>query len=153
MGAGDGVLYVSWLATYSLLFLISSTLVALIGGDIFGRVSGFEVFLLYFVFQLSVFCLAMLVASVFDKAQTAAMAGSILFLILAFPFYKVDRTSLGQQTVACLSAPICFIEAVSHPTLSSTRASHPLHLCSPYQLTAGLCGLCHWQRLSLCLCR
>ena len=114
MGVSDAVLFTSWAATYSLIFLITSLLILLVDGStVFGDVGVVPLLLLLFLFEWSVFAFACLVASAFDKAQTAAMAGSVAFLVLSFPFYAVDRASLAQQTVACLSAPICFCEAVT----------------------------------------
>ena len=114
VGVGDAALIGSWVVTYLLMFLITASLVTALGSStIFEGSSPVAVFVLYLTFELSVFCFCMLVASGFDKAQTAAVAASLLFLAIAIPYYAVDQTSLSQQTVACLSAPICFCQAVT----------------------------------------
>ena len=124
-GVGDAALLASWLATYALMFAITATIVTSVGSSsVFGG-SIVGVWTLYFVFQLSMFCYCLLVAAAFDKAQTAATVGSILFLAIAFPYYVVDQSSLSQQTLGCLSAPICFSQAVSTLVESSTAGTQP----------------------------
>ena len=125
MGVGDAALIASWLLTYAVLFAITASLVTALGSStVFGG-STVGVWSLYFMFQLSMFGYCLLVAAAFDKAQTAAMVGSILFLAIALPYYAVDQTSLSQQTLGCLSAPICFSQAIAALVVGSAGGSQP----------------------------
>ena len=122
MGVSDAVMFASWAATYSIIFAVTSVLICVVGGStIFGGVGLVTLFLLLFLFEWTVFAYCCLVASVFDTAQTAAMVGSVGFLIISLPFYAVDRSSLTQQTLACLSAPICFCESVTAILIGSAE--------------------------------
>src|SRR3546814_15471118 len=55
-------------------------------------------------------CFCFLLASIFQKAKTAALLGPLLFFAAFFPSYAVadDNFSNETKTWACLLAPTCF---------------------------------------------
>ena len=129
MGVPDSALWLSWLATYLIIFGFSAAAVSLtLKTALFPTASLLQIFCLFFLFEMCGFAFCTMVAAVASKAQTAAMMASLSFFAISFPFYAVDRTSASQQNLACLSAPICFCEAVTMLINQVSGVDNPFRL-------------------------
>jgi len=111
MGMRASAHFLSWFATYALIFLVMSLLIIFITstGRVYVYSNLFLIFLFFYIFSLCVFAFCWLVASFFSKATVGATISAILFLgAFLGSFGLTEETTQGQKVLACLSAPICF---------------------------------------------
>ena len=110
MGLQDATLWLSWLLTYALIFIITSLLITLItANNVFEYSDKGYVFFFFLLVQLSFFSFCLLCSSVFSQSRVASTFGALVFLAIYFPYYAVfqDDVSKAQKTLACLSPPLC----------------------------------------------
>ncbi|GAB5359398.1 hypothetical protein AAMO2058_000540400 [Amorphochlora amoebiformis] len=111
MGMNSTVHFLSWFATYFIVFLFMSLLITLItwGGQVYVYSNLFIIFL-YFV-MFSIF------------ATVGSTVSAILFLALFLGSFGINgETTKSQKVLACLSAPICFgMGAVQITTFESAQ--------------------------------
>lgn len=76
------------------------------------------VFLTFFMFGLSSICFSFMLSAFFSRSRTAAILGTVLFVVAFFPYFAVTgvTTSTSRKLAACLCAPTAFglsIEGIS----------------------------------------
>ena len=110
MGLYDSTLWLSWLITYTLIFIVTSILITVItANNVFQYSNKGYIFFFFLLAQLSFFSFCLLVSSVFSQSRVGSTFGALVFLAIFFPYYAVyqDSVSTAQKTLACLSPPLC----------------------------------------------
>ena len=111
MGLKPSTLWLSWLITYLIIFIITSILITLItANNVFKYSDKGLIFFFFLLAQLTFFAFALLFSTLFSNARAASTFGALVFIGIFFPYYAVfqDGTSSKKKTVACLSSPLCF---------------------------------------------
>ena len=110
MGLYDSTLWLSWLLTYTLIFIITSIFItAITAKNVFQYSDKAYIFFFFLLAQMSFFSFCLLVSAVFSQSRVGSTFGALVFLAIFFPYYAVfqDSVSTAQKTLACLSPPLC----------------------------------------------
>ena len=111
MGLRPATLWLSWLLTYLVIYIITSLLITVITAhNVFQYSNKGLIFFFFLLAQLTFFTFALLFSTLFSNARAASTFGALVFIAIFFPYYAVfqDSTPSAQKTVACLSSPLCF---------------------------------------------
>ena len=111
MGLKPSTLWLSWLITYLVIYVITSILITVItANNVFKYSDKGLIFFFFLLAQLTFFAFALLFSTLFSNARAASTFGALIFIAIFFPYYAVfqDSTPSAQKTVACLSSPLCF---------------------------------------------
>ena len=111
MGLKQSTLWLSWLITYLIIYIITSILITVItANNVFKYSEKSYIFFFFLLAQLTFFTFALLFSTLFSNARAASTFGALIFIAIFFPYYAVfqDSTPSAQKTVACLSSPLCF---------------------------------------------
>ena len=111
MGLPDSALFCSWLATYTLMFLLTAIGITIVTSrSVYEHSNKLYIFLFFFLFAMSTFAFCWLLSVFFSRSQVATTFAALLFLALFFPYFAVqsESTSRAAKTLACLSAQVCF---------------------------------------------
>jgi ATP-binding cassette, subfamily A (ABC1), member 3 len=100
MGMSDAAAFLSWIATYGLIFALLAALIAAVGVAIFSHSSPLLVFLLFLAFGSSATTFCLLVSVFFTKSRTASVLGGILFFASFFAFFAVNGASASIQQLS-----------------------------------------------------
>lgn len=111
MGLTDLAYNLSWLITLTLQMALTSALIVLITGpSIFEHSDKGLVFLYFMAFSMAIMMFCFLISTLFDKAKSASLLGTLIFFATYFPYYSVasSQMSVGTKVSSCLLAPTCF---------------------------------------------
>eukprot|EP00736_Rhodelphis_marinus_P006281 Rmarinus@m.16243 len=112
MGLLPSVFYLSFYLTYAFIFLLMSGFIALgaKGVNLMEFSESSVVFLLFFLFGLSIISFGFFISVFFNKAKSASYLGVMLFFASFFAIYAVDSedTASGDKQIACLSPTVAF---------------------------------------------
>lgn len=90
MGLSEFAYNMSWLITFlTQLTLVSGLITGVTADSVFEYSDKSYVFLFFFAFSLAIMSFCFLLASIFQKAKTAALLGPLLFFAAFFPSYAV----------------------------------------------------------------
>lgn len=109
MGMSDISLWLSWTITYAA-FLLFATLVIIVlsmATQLFKPSNMFLIFLLLYLYALSIMAFAFMFVPFFDKAMTAAGFGSVSTILFSLLYMVVTRVNIprGLKWVFCLLSP------------------------------------------------
>ncbi len=110
MGLSSLAANLSWVATMLAQSALTVLLMTLLGArSVFFYSNGVLVFLFLLAFSLALITFVFLLSTCFNKAKTAATAGTVLFFGTFFPYYALTGAGTGTATkaAACLLAPTC----------------------------------------------
>lgn len=97
MGLIYSSLYISWLLTYSIIFFIISVIITIMShGVLFTNSNPMLVFLLFFLFGLSMITYCFLVSVIFNRAKTASTAGVVMFFMGFIPYFGVSSKNASS---------------------------------------------------------
>ena len=111
MGLTDLAYNASWFITLTVQLAITCLLITVIAGPtVFEYSNKNLVFLYFFIFSIAVMMMCFLISTLFNKAKTASLLGTLIFFAAFFPYYSVvnAQISTGTKTATCLLAPSCF---------------------------------------------
>jgi ATP-binding cassette subfamily A (ABC1) protein 3 len=111
MGLGTKTFYMSWFATYVIMYTITSFLVSFIMVGTFYADNDFgAIFFTIWLFSLSAIALAGLLSTFFSKSRIAAMVSPIIFFILSIPLFLIANMSAGSRGILLLLSPCALAE-------------------------------------------
>jgi ATP-binding cassette subfamily A (ABC1) protein 3 len=111
MGLSTSALWISWLITYFVIYVIISILItAVTSSNLFEYSNKGLIFFFFLLFQLTTFSFAFMFSTFFSTARLASTFGALVFLVSFFPYYAVQDKSESEstKTAACLSTTVCF---------------------------------------------
>jgi ATP-binding cassette subfamily A (ABC1) protein 3 len=116
MGLKSSALFLSWFTTYIVIFSIISGIVCLTSfWGLYANSNMGYIFLLYFLFGLTVFSVGFLLSAFFDTTKTASTFGSIIFVITFFISFASDSekgtlASRNKNMAICLIPTACLTQ-------------------------------------------
>eukprot|EP01083_Nonionella_stella_P079939 219442_1 len=119
MGLRESVLVLGHFSTHLTQIVITSSLLTwVVSAKLFRRTDEILLFLLFSLFQLSVFAFCYLVSAFFTRARVAASIGGMIFLLSYFGDLRLgDHPTASEIHAMSLSSPICFgfgIKTLAH---------------------------------------
>lgn len=109
----DLPLFAAWFITYGVVFFIiamGATIICALG--IFANSNFFLVFLMFFLFGLASISFSYFISAFFSRSKTAAVLGTILFLVAFFPYFSVsENTKVGAASPAAACDMTCCPDA------------------------------------------
>eukprot|EP00049_Salpingoeca_infusionum_P024784 m.17093 g.17093 ORF g.17093 m.17093 type:complete len:1663 (+) comp7307_c0_seq1:134-5122(+) len=97
MGMRPAAYWISWLVTYAVIIIVPCILMAIIGvfGGVLPNSNVFAVVVLFYIFSLSIICLAFAITPFFSSAKVAGIAGSLTTTIFSLVIF-----GLGNKAVS-----------------------------------------------------
>ena len=109
MGMSDLALIAAWYAVYIAQFLLIALIVAVtVKVSFFPRSDFSLLFSLFFAVGLATTALCFLISVFFSRAKMASGVGSLLFLALFFPYFKVNDPLALHKGLGALSHTVAF---------------------------------------------
>lgn len=109
MSTAPSAWFMSWLIIYIIMFaVVAGAITGITGSSVYANSESSYIFMLYFLFGMSIFAFGYMVQSVFSRASTASTMSTVVLLASYFGYYAIKTTaSQGIKTLACISAPVC----------------------------------------------
>jgi len=90
MGLRDATYFFSWFIFYAaVIFVMSAIMMGMIGINVFNHSNDFLVFLMFFVYGLSLFGFAVVVVSIVSSQRSAATVATLFHLITYFLVFLI----------------------------------------------------------------
>jgi len=109
MGLSESALWLSWIATYTCSYVLTSTLACFIlSFSVFEFADASVIWLWLFLYQMALMGLCFVVASLFTRARTASTFSALIYMGLYFVTFAFDEDSDSagaKQGAAIFSAP------------------------------------------------
>jgi ATP-binding cassette subfamily A (ABC1) protein 3 len=109
-GVQDSAIVLSWYVTYLTIFFFTallSTIASCADEDLlFPNSNAFLVFIFYYAFLASVMSFGYMVSTMFSRAKTASVCGTVLWFACYFVDASVVDTSIEENTFASVLAPV-----------------------------------------------
>jgi len=116
MGLGKSSLFASWALFYVLIEIVVSLGMTLVGSiNVWSRSDFGNIFLLFFLFGLSVIAFSFLLSVFFSKARLASVLGAAIWFGLYFPSTGLsDDSTQSTRLAAALASPTAFVQAFNN---------------------------------------
>ena len=97
MGLYGSTLWISWLITYTLIFIVTALLFTLITADnVFKNSDKLYIFFFFLLAQMTFFSFCLVISAVFSAPRAASTFGALIFLAGFFPYYAVFQDSVSR---------------------------------------------------------
>ncbi len=116
MGLGKSSLFASWALFYILIEIVVSLGMTLVGSiNVWAKSDFGSIFLLFFLFGVSVIAFSFLLSVFFSKARLASVLGAAIWFGLYFPSTGLsDDSTESTRLAAALASPTAFVQAFNN---------------------------------------
>ncbi|KAG5484804.1 hypothetical protein LSCM1_06630 [Leishmania martiniquensis] len=115
MGLSNTSLYLSWLVTYALQYLVECIVIVILLKLTFVPSSdAYVLFMTFYLFALSTIPLSGLIASFFSKARLASMLAPLIFFALSVPTFAFTSASGNVIVGVSILSPTAFAAALTN---------------------------------------
>eukprot|EP00794_Sanderia_malayensis_P009395 gene9395-10383_t len=124
MGLSQFAFWFTWFITYAIIITIGVILVVIIArvSSLFGNSNYFIIFIMFFLYGLSIETLAFVLTPLFQRGKTAGMAGSMCTIILSLlsMLHIYLNTSNGVKWITAFLSPVALSLALTPAVDSDT---------------------------------